>query len=105
MKRNLFDELSEGFEALKSEREDKLTLRQHAVDSDILEAPTISSHDLIKLREDLNLSQSLFAYYLRINKRTLENWEQGRAQPNTQAAILIKLVQKYPDTIERLLSV
>ena len=104
MKRNLFDELAEGFDALKSEREGKLTLKQHSVDNSF-ETPAISSEDLIKLREQLNLSQAIFAHYLRINKRTLENWEQGRAQPNAQAAVLIKLVQKYPDTIDRLQSV
>lgn len=102
MKRNLFDELAEGFEALKLEREGKLTLRQHPIDPSEVDPPVITTEDLVQLREDLNLSQSLFAHYLRINKRTLENWEQGRSQPNAQAALLIKLVQKYPDTIDRL---
>jgi len=36
------------------------------------------------------------------NVRTLENWEQGRAKPNAQAALLIRLVQRYPDTVRRL---
>ena len=30
---------------------------------------------------------------LRTNVRTLENWEQGRAKPNAQAALLINLVK------------
>ena len=33
---------------------------------------------------------------------TLKNWEQGRARPNAQAATLIRLVERYPDTVERL---
>ena len=32
MTRNLFDELSEGFTALKSERKGKITLKQHKVE-------------------------------------------------------------------------
>ena len=48
---------------------------------------------------------AVFAQYLRINKRTLENWEQGRVKPNAQAAVLIKMVEKYPDTLARLGSV
>jgi len=32
--------------------------------------------------------------------RTLENWEQGRARPNAQAALLIKLVRNYPETVQ-----
>lgn len=45
------------------------------------------------------------AAYLRTNVRTLENWEQGRARPNAQAALLITLVQRYPDTVQRLASI
>jgi putative transcriptional regulator len=57
------------------------------------------------LREKLHLSRGVFARYLRINERTLKNWEQGRAKPNAQAAILIKMVERYPDTVERLLTI
>ena len=100
MKRNLFDELKEGFEALESARKGKITLRQHLVD--VKPAPKITPEELLGLREKLNLSRSVFARYLRTNERTLENWEQGRASPNAQAAILIRLVERYPDTVERL---
>lgn len=100
MKRNLFDELSEGFEALKNERQGKVTLRQHTAEK--ISTPLVTSIELLHLRQKLNVSQSVFAQYLRTNKRTLENWEQGRAKPNAQAAVLIKMVEMYPDTIERL---
>jgi putative transcriptional regulator len=103
MKRKLFTELSEGFDALKAEREGKITLRQHTVESK--PAPMVSATDLIKLREKLNLSRAVLANYLRTNVRTLENWEQGRAKPNAQAAVLIRLVEKYPDTVKRLAAV
>ena len=100
MKRNLFEELNEGFQALKEQREGKVTLKEHPVE--LATTPEITSHELAELRERLHLSQAVFAHYLRINKRTLENWEQGRAKPNAQAALLIKLVEKFPDTIDRL---
>lgn len=100
MKRNLFEELQEGFEALQQERQGKVTLRTQTVEAP--ERLHVTSQELVALRERLHLSQAVFANYLRINKRTLENWEQGRSQPNAQAAVLIKLVAQYPDTIERL---
>jgi len=53
----------------------------------------------------LQLSRPVLAHYLRTNPRTLENWEQGRAKPNAQAALLIRLVERYPDTVERLAEV
>jgi putative transcriptional regulator len=99
-KRDLFSELMAGLEDLAAEREGKLTLRRRFVE--IKPPPKITARELAKLRKDMELSRGLFAGYLRTNTRTLENWEQGRAKPNAQAALLIRLVQKYPDTIQRL---
>jgi putative transcriptional regulator len=101
--RDLFAELSEGMTALADERQGKRTLRTHVVE--YRPAPVLKPAELIRLREDLKLSRALFAAYLRTNVRTLENWEQGRAKPNAQAALLISLVRRYPDTVERLGSI
>lgn len=99
-KRDLFDELTEGFDALRDQRAGKRTLRTHVVR--IRPAPRISARELAKVRKEMNLSRGLFAGYLRTNVRTLENWEQGRAKPNAQAALLIRMVQRFPDTVRRL---
>lgn len=99
-KRNLFDELAEGFDALADQRVGKRTLRTHAVKAK--PAPKVTGADVSRLRERMNLSRAVFARYLRTNVRTLENWEQGRARPNAQAAVLLRLVERYPDTVERL---
>ena len=59
--------------------------------------------DLIRdTRERMRVSRAVFARRLRISTRTLENWEQGRARPNAQAAALILMVRKFPDTLEKL---
>jgi putative transcriptional regulator len=102
-KRNLFNEIAEGFDALREERLGKRTLRTHAVEPrPVIE---ITAAELVALRERLQLSRPVLAHYLRTNPRTLENWEQGRAKPNAQAALLIRLVERYPDTVERLAEV
>lgn len=103
VKRDLFAEISEGIEALADARTGKRTLRTHAVE--FKPAPTVTPQQLIRIRKDLKLSRALFAVYLRTNVRTLENWEQGRAKPNAQAALLISLVKRYPDTVQRLASI
>lgn len=102
-KRNLFTELVEGFDALAEERTGKRTLRTHNVE--IQHEPEITAEEVIALRERLHLSRPVFARYLRTNPRTLENWEQGRAKPNAQAALLLRLVERYPDTVDRLAKV
>lgn len=96
----MFADLMEDFDALAAERNGKKSLRTHVVA--FKPAPTITPRELAKERESMNLSRGLFASYLRTNARTLENWEQGRAKPNAQAALLIRLLQRFPDTIGRL---
>lgn len=102
-RRVLFGEIMEGMSALEATRRGKMTLRTHAVV--YKPAPELTPDDLVRLRERLHLSRGLFAAYLRTNVRTLENWEQGRARPNAQAALLIHLVRRYPDTVERLAAI
>jgi putative transcriptional regulator len=102
-RRNLFEEITEGLDALAGERQGKRTLRTHTVQ--VRTPPRITPRELLALRERHQLSRAVFAAYLRTNVRTLENWEQGRAKPNAQAALLIRLVERYPDTVQRLAAV
>ena len=67
--------------------------------------PEVEPDDLRKLREGLNLSRAVFARVIRTNPRTVESWEQGRSKPNTHAALLIKLVEKFPETLDHLQAV
>jgi len=99
-KRKLFDELMEGVDAMQRQREGKITLRSHEVE-DL--PPLEVDADLIRdTRERMHVSRAVFARRLRVSTRTLENWEQGRARPNAQAAALILMVRKFPDTLEKL---
>lgn len=102
-KRNMLSELQEGLNALQGEREGKLTLKR--VHLEPLDVPEVEPAELRKLREDLHLSRAVFARAIRTNPRTVESWEQGRSKPNPHAALLIKLVEKFPETLEHLRAV
>jgi len=97
--RSLFRELMSGVEAMRH-REGRLTLRTHDVVPIAL--PSLNPQLVRETREALHMSRQVFALKLGVNPRTLERWEQGRSKPNEQAAALIWLVRKYPDTLERL---
>ena len=71
-KRNLFAELTEGFDALASARKGKKTLRTSEVVR-LKPAEEVSADELRAIREKLNLLRPVFASYLRTNPRTLEN--------------------------------
>ena len=99
-KRNVFGELTEGVRAMRAHREGRITLRSHHVPA--LSLPSVNDRLIRTTRERLHMSRAAFAHRLGVNPRTLERWEQGRSKPNDQAAALILLVRKYPDTLDRL---
>jgi putative transcriptional regulator len=99
-KRDLFGEMMEGVQAMRGHRERRITLRSHHITP--LALPRIDEKTIRSTRERLHMSRSAFAHRLGVNPRTLERWEQGRSKPNDQAAALILLVRRYPDTLSRL---
>lgn len=98
--RSLFRELMAGVQAMRDHREGRLTLRTHEVEP--ITVPPVNPSLVRQTREALNMSRQVFAFKIGVNPRTLERWEQGRSKPNEQAAALIWLVRKYPDTLQRL---
>ena len=102
-KRNLFEELNNGLDALAAERVGKVTLRRTTLAA--MPSPDIAPEELLALRNRLHLSRAVFARAIRTNPRTVESWEQGRSKPSTHAALLIRLVEKYPETLDHLQAV
>ncbi|MHB0763182.1 helix-turn-helix domain-containing protein [Stutzerimonas sp. NM35] len=102
-KRDLFAEMMQGVGEMAAQREGKITLRQYTVDAK--PAPEVSPEEIVGLRKRLRMSQEVFARRIRTSPATLRNWEQDKAKPNAQAALLIKLVEEYPDMVDRLATV
>lgn len=102
-KRDIFAEQVEGFDALEGERNGKVTLRKTFVES--RPAPAMSGADVRAVRAKLNVSQSVFARQLRIAERTVANWEQGVTRPNTQAVILLRLIERHPTLLQEIASI
>lgn len=101
-KRDIFAELVEGFGALKAEREGKITLKKVTIP--YKKAERLSAEQVTNIRTKLDVSQQVFARKLRTEVRTIENWEQGRAKPNAQASILLRLVERRPELLEEIAS-
>lgn len=98
--RDLFAELSTALIEVKQHSEGKLTLKTNYMNE--IRELTISAEEIVRIREQFNMSRSVFARSLHISSRTLENWEQGRSVPNDQAVTLLKLVQRHPETLSRI---
>ncbi len=96
MKKDMFDEL------VQSVREGGRILRG---ESKPKRAYKVREPDAAAVREAYGLSQQEFAALLGISVRTLQNWEQGRRQPQGPARVLLRVAAEHPkavwDTIKK----
>jgi len=58
-----------------------------------------SIQDIRKIRTKLQVSQSDFALMLGVSPRTLQNWEQGRREPEGPAKALLTIADKNPQAV------
>ena len=49
------------------------------------------------IRSKLNLSQSAFAGLLGVSMRTVQDWEQGRRNPQGPAIALLRIAEQHPE--------
>jgi len=54
------------------------------------------------IREKLNLSQAAFASLLGVSSRTIQDWEQGRRQPQGPAKSLLRIAENRPEILAEL---
>ena len=92
--RNLGSEILEGTNEAKQFKKGKLALRSH----ELLEP---SPPKVIRLK--LNMSQSVFAGLLMgVSVRTLQDWEQGRREPQGPAVALLRIAEQHPEVFNQL---
>lgn len=97
MTSRLFDEIAEGLsEAITIARgeADPATYRVH------LPADT----DVAAVRRGLGLTQAAFAAKFGFSLASVRDWEQRRRRPDRSARLLLKLVEREPDAVARVLA-
>jgi putative transcriptional regulator len=95
MKKKLFDDLVASIEeAGKIHRGEAKASRTFVFEPD----------DVRQIREKLQKSQPEFAQMIGVSVATLQNWEQGRRQPQGPARALLLVASKAPDVVAKALS-
>jgi DNA-binding transcriptional regulator YiaG len=94
MKQSIFDELKQSMrEAVQIAKGDVAPSRSF----------TLEPPDVKAIREQTGLSQTEFARLLRVNVKTLQNWEQHRRTPTGAAAALLTVFEREPEAAMRAL--
>jgi putative transcriptional regulator len=59
----------------------------------------LTTVDVRALRERLSLTQNQFSSMIGVSIKTLQNWEQGRREPEGPAKALLRVVEKEPQAV------
>ena len=65
---------------------------------------SLSPNEVRSIRRRSGLSQAAFAARYGLNLRTLQDWEQGRAQPDGPARAYLLVILREPRAVERALT-
>lgn len=98
----MFDDLEEGFKAILK---DNKKLKKRTIT--ILPLVDYKSDEIKKVRNKAGMTQSTFANFLGVSKKTVESWELGYNKPSGSSNRLItmlandsNLVKKFPFVVE-----
>jgi len=59
----------------------------------------VNPPEIKNIRKKLNVSQNEFAMMIGVSVRTLQNWEQGRRNPDGPAKALLQIASKNPKAV------
>ena len=91
--RTIGAETLDGIQEIKQFKKGKLALRAQ-------ELAEPSPPKVIRLK--LKLSQSVFAGLMGVSVRTLQDWEQGRREPQGPAIALLRIAEQHPEVFDQL---
>ncbi len=97
MTARLFDEMAQGLNeavAIARGEADPSTYRAHLPDE----------VDVGAVRKGLGLTQASFAAKFGFSIAAVRDWEQRRRRPDRSARLLLKLVEREPDAVARVLA-
>lgn len=91
--RDLGKEILEGLNEIKQFKKGKAALRTQELSEP--SPPKV-------IRHKLKMSQSAFAGLMGVSVRTLQDWEQGRREPQGPAVALLRIAEQHPEVFSQL---
>jgi len=86
--RNIGQEILEGIKEIKRFKKGEIKLQKRN-----LNEPSPAKI----IRKKLRLSQSAFAGLMGVSPRTIQDWEQGRRNPQGPAKSLLRIAEQHPE--------
>ena len=64
----------------------------------------LTTYQIKAIREQMNLSQTVFARLLNVSPSSIRQWEQGKRKPTGSTKVLLELLGKSPHLLDYRLS-
>ena len=81
-----------------------LAISKNELPGDTYKIHIPESIDVKAIRKKLGLSQSSFANNFGLSIYALRNWEQGKRQPDPAARAYLKVIEKVPEIVTKVLT-
>lgn len=96
MRKSVFEK-----ELLQSLSEAEAIVRGEMEPARVFVAPDV---DVAAVRKRLGLSQAKFAQRFGLSHASVRDWEQHRRRPDPAARVLLTIIEREPEAVERALS-
>ena len=93
------------FERIMAGLEDAVAIAEGRADPATYRVHVPKTVDVRAIRGRMGLTQAAFAERFGFAIGTLRDWEQGRSQPEANARVLLKVIDKEPEAVQRALEV
>jgi DNA-binding transcriptional regulator YiaG len=90
--------LQEGLQFARGE----LNLRTTAIPED---PPPLEAQEVLRLRQQLGMSQGVFARILNVSPKTVQSWEQGERRPTQAALRLLQILGARPEVVSQVVGI
>ena len=95
--------MTSAFESIKSGLEDAIAFANGDETKAKLHHVDLPLPDVSLIRKKTGLTQKQFATYINVKLGTLQQWEQLRRSPNGPAKVLLTIIDKYPNIVQKAL--
>lgn len=95
---NIFESIMTGLNEAVEYEKGNLTAKKTTITVEPL--PEISAEDIKNIRNEIGLTQSMFAAVIGVSVKTVEAWEAGTNRPIGPARRMISLIQFNPDILK-----
>ena len=95
----LIDSVREAVEIERGQKEPVRVTRYTAAEARVEAPPHYVAERIREIRDDMALSQPVFAAALNVSPETVRAWEQGKREPDGPTLRLLEVAEQHPEVL------